>query len=264
MMTNEIFQILGNDFQKLRLNLTAEEIASIAAEQDFSKDTLTNLRYILEHVIEKKQNITVNTLLRLSRLPLRHPKTYDEFDFSAIHGKDAERLKNLQTLSPLYAHKNVILVGPAGTGKTHLAQAFGYECCQHGFKTYFIKMTELRDRMITARSTGKTGRLINSLVRASCLIIDEVGHCQFDKENTQLFFDLVDRRYNKEGNFNMVFTSNKMPSEWNSNFSESDSLLCALDRIFDQAIVFTLRGSSFRGQGREVINLETRRARSIE
>lgn len=264
MMKNEIFQVLGNDCQKLRLNLSAEEIASIATEQNFSEETLANLRYILEHVIAKKQNITVNTLLRLSRLPLRHPKTYNEFDFSAIHGKDAERLRNLQTLSPLYAHKNIILVGPAGTGKTHLAQAFGYECCQHGFKTYFIKMTELRDRMMTARSTGKTTRLINSLVRASCLIIDEVGHCQFDKENTQLFFDLVDRRYNKEGNFNMVFTSNKMPSEWNSNFSESDSLLCALDRIFDQAIVFTLRGSSFRGQGREVINLETKRTRSIE
>jgi len=105
---------------------------------------------------------------------------------------------------------------------------------------------------------------MNSLVRPSCLIIDEVGHCQFDKENTQLFFDLVDRRYNKEGNFNMVFTSNKMPSEWNTNFGESDSLLCALDRIFDQAIVFTLRGSSFRGQEREIIDLETRRTRSIK
>lgn len=263
-MSNDIFHMLENDCQKLRLNLSAEEIASIATEQDFNEAALSAFKFLLDHVIEKKRRITVNTLLRLSRLPLRNAKTFNNFDFSAIHGKETERLKNLETLSPLYAHKNVILVGPAGTGKTHLAQAFGYACCQQGFKAYFIKMTELRDRMITARSTGKTSRLMNSLVRPSCLIIDEVGHCQFDKENTQLFFDLVDRRYNKEGNFNMVFTSNKMPSEWNTNFSESDSLLCALDRIFDQAIVFTLRGSSFRGQKREIIDLETRRTRSIK
>lgn len=263
-MTEEIFQTLEMDCQRLRLHLTAEEIAGIATDQHFNGDSLYNLKYLLEYVIEKKRKVTVNTLLRLSRLPLRSPKTFDGFDFTAIHGDNADRLRNLETLSPLYAHKNIILVGPAGTGKTHLAQAFGYECCQRGLKTYFIKMTELRDRMMTARSTGKTSRLINGLVRPSCLVIDEVGHCQFDKENTQLFFDLVDRRYNKEGNFNMVFTSNKMPSEWESNFSENDSLLCALDRIFDQAIVFTLRGSSFRGQGREVINLETRRVRSIQ
>ncbi|MBQ7418900.1 MAG: ATP-binding protein [Acidaminococcaceae bacterium] len=99
--------------------------------------------------------------------------------------------------------------------------------------------------------------MLNSLVRPSCLIIDEVGHCAFDKENTRLFFDLVDRRYNKEGSFNIVFTSNKYPSEWRSDFSEDDALLCALDRIFDTATVITIKGNSFRGSNCETISVQT-------
>jgi hypothetical protein len=99
--------------------------------------------------------------------------------------------------------------------------------------------------------------ILNGLVRPSCLIIDEVGHCEFDKENTRLFFDLIDRRYNKEGNYNIVFTSNKNPSLWRGNFNEDDSLLCALDRIFDDATVFTIKGQSFRGKKLETVALQT-------
>ena len=61
-------------------------------------------------------------------------------------------------------------------------------------------------------------------MKPSCLIIDEVGHCVFDKENTRMFFDLVDRRYNKEGPYTMIFTSNKQPSQWKQNFNEDPAL----------------------------------------
>jgi len=104
--------------------------------------------------------------------------------------------------------------------------------------------------------------LFNDLIRPSCLIIDEVGHCEFDKENTRLFFDLIDRRYNKEGSYNIVFTSNKNPSAWRDNFNEDDALLCALDRIFDDATVFTIKGNSFRGNDLETISLQTTRVKA--
>ena len=112
-------------------------------------------------------------------------------------------------------------------------------------------MSELQDKFTAARRAGKEASVLNGLVRPSCLIIDEVGHCEFDKENTRLFFDLIDRRYNKEGNFNIVFTSNKHPSHWRGNFNEDDALLCARDRIFDDATVFTIKGEGcwrFLGQ----------------
>lgn len=131
-------------------------------------------------------------------------------------------------------------------------------------KTYFIKASELRDRFLAAKRSGKADSCLNALVRPSCLIIDEIGHCEFDKECTRMFFDLIDRRYNKEGNFNMIFTSNKNPALWREDFNEDTTLLCALDRIFDDAMVFKLRGESFRGKKLETISLQTGKVKAVE
>ena len=212
---------------------------------------------VFDYLLEKRERSTVDFLLRTSRLPLKVPKTFDNFDFSRVTGKNVDKLRSLPTLSALYAHKNLAFIGRPGTGKTHLAQAFGRTCCEHGFRSYFIKMTELRDRMTSARRSGRESNLLSYLVRPSCLIIDEVGHCEFDKENTRLFFDMVDRRYQKEGYSNMVFTSNRDPAQWKENFCENDALLCALDRIFDDAVVFTIKGESFRGRKLETVALRT-------
>ena len=87
---------------------------------------------------------------------------------------------------------------------------------------------------------------------AKMVVLLEPGenrHCG----NTRLFFDMIDRRYNKEGAYNIVFTSNKTPSQWKNNFDEDDALLCSLDRVFDNAIVVNIRGESFRGKGLENI-----------
>ena len=198
----------------------------------------------------------------MSRLPTKEPKTFENFDFSLLKGKDVERLKALPSLAAIYSHRNLAFIGPAGTGKTHLAQAFGYACCQHGMKTYFIKASELRDRFTMAKRSGKTDSCLSALVRPSCLIVDEIGHCAFDRENTRLFFDLIDRRYNKEGAYNIVFTSNRNPSLWRENFHEEDSLLCALDRIFDAATVFNIHGESFRGKNLETYALQAGKVRT--
>ena len=108
-------------------------------------------------------------------------------------------------------------------------------------------MSEMRDKFTATRRAEKEASILNGLVHSSCLIIDEVCHCKFDEENTRLIFDLIDRRYNKEGNFNVVFTSNKHPSHWRTNFNEDDTLLCSLDRIFDDATVFNIREKASEG-----------------
>lgn len=202
-----------------------------------------------------KAESIVSTLLRLSRLPLKEPKTFEGFDFNQLHGKQADALKNLPSLSALYAHKNLAFIGPQGVGKTHLAMAYGRQCCQLGLKAYFLKATELNQRLTDARKYGRESSTINDLVKPSCLIIDEVGRCVFDKENTRMFFDIIDRRYNKEGPNTMIFTSNKGPDKWGGFFNEDSSLLCALDRIFDDATVFMIKGNSYRGRNCETIAL---------
>ena len=261
-MNDSVFETVEECSRVLKLDFSSAEFAQMAEEYDFSEDSVEAVRRVFEYMKRKKVDTTIHTLLKMSRLPLKDPKTFENFDFSVIRGRDADRLKGLSTLSAIYAHKNLAFIGPAGTGKTHLAQAFGYECCQHGMKTYFIKMSELRDKFTAARRAGKEASALNGLVRPSCLIIDEVGHCEFDKENTRLFFDLIDRRYNKEGNFNIVFTSNKSPSQWRRNFNEDDALLCSLDRIFDDATVFNIKGESFRGKHLETIALQTGRVKA--
>lgn len=180
----------------LNIDLGSQEMANLCVEYDLNDASVQAVAHTFEYLKQKKSEKIISTLLRLSRLPLKEPKTFDGFDFNQLHGKHVDALINLPTLSALYAHKNIAFIGPQGVGKTHLAMAYGRSCCMKGMKTYFLKATELNQRFTDARKYGRESSTINGLVKPSCLIIDEVGRCVFDKENTRMFFDVIDRRYN--------------------------------------------------------------------
>ena len=257
-MSEPVFDEMEKRCNYLKLGVTSSELAEICMNLNMDEHELSDLNSVLKAFEEKKAESVVNTCLKLSRLPVKEPKTFAGFDFSRVQGKEAERLKSLSTLAPLYEKKNISFIGPQGVGKTHLAMAFGYACCELGIKTYFLKATELEQRITAARKADRVSRLISSLVKPSCLIIDEVGRCRFDKENTRIFFDIIDRRTTKDGPNCVIFTSNKSPATWGEYFEETDSLLCALDRIFDNAIVFMMKGESYRGRKLETVAVETR------
>ena len=227
-----------------------------ALDNNLNEDDLRNLVAVFKHMAELKNQAVIDTLLKMSRLPLKVPKSFGNFDFSRIHGKSVEKLTALSSLAAVQAHCNLAFIGPPGVGKTHLAMAYGRACCEKGMKSYFLKASELNQKFTEARRMDRVGSLVNFLVKPSCLIIDEIGRCKFDKENTHLFFDLIDRRYGKEGPNCMIFTSNKQPDSWAEYFTEDSTLLCTLDRIFDEASVFIFKGDSFRGQKTETIRLE--------
>lgn len=254
-MNDSLFERIQDCARYLNLDLCAQEMAQLAVERELSEGNIQIIAETLAYLSQKKKETIVSTLLRLSRLPLKEPKTFEGFDFGQLHGKQVDALKNLPSLSALYAHRNLAFIGPQGVGKTHLAMAYGRLCCQNGLKAYFLKATELDQRLTDARKYGRESSTINGLVKPSCLIIDEVGRCVFDKENTSMFFDVIDRRYNKEGPNTMIFTSNKGPDKWGEFFNEDSSLLCALDRIFDDATVFMIKGNSYRGRNCETIAL---------
>lgn len=232
----------------LKLDFSARELAAIASNHHYTEDQLQAVSEVFDYLSNKKHETVIDTLLRLSRLPTKEPKTFEDYDFSRLHGDDIQALKSLPSLSDVNAGRNIAFVGPAGVGKTHLAEAYGRKCCEQGMKVYFLKASELNDKFTAARKFGREAHTIQSLVKPTCLIIDEVGRCRFCKENTAMFFDLVDRRYEKEGPHTIIFTSNKQPNEWAQYFDGNDDLICSLDRIFDRASIFDIKGESYRGR----------------
>lgn len=254
-MNESLFEQIQDSAKYLNLDFCAQEMAQLAFSKALQDEQLQAIAEMFDYLKSKKSERIVSTLLRMSRLPLKEPKTFENFDFSQLHGKQTDALRNLPSMSALYAHKNLAFIGPHGVGKTHLAMAYGRKCCTNGMKAYFLKATELNQRLMDARKYGRESSTINGLVKPSCLIIDEVGRCVFDRENTRMFFDVIDRRYNKDSTSTMIFTSNKSPDKWGEFFNEDSTLLCALDRIFDDATVFMIKGNSYRGRKCETIAL---------
>ena len=255
-MTESIFEKITVSAEILGISLYTATLPKYAHEQNLSEKDLSALAQTLDYLATLKNQSVVDTLLKLSRLPLKNPKSFANFDFTRIHGKSVDHLKNLPTLSAIYAHKNLAFIGPHGVGKTHLAMAYGRACCEKKMKAYFLKASELNERFTNARKLDRVGGTVDFLVKPSCLIIDEIGRCVFDKENTRLFFDVIDRRYSKEGSNCMIFTSNMQPDTWSEFFTEDSTLLCALDRIFDDASVFIIKGESYRGKKQETFKLQ--------
>lgn len=255
-MSDTIYDRVDEYNKVLRLDINGEELAHLANNKGYTKEQLEAIDGFLCHMKEKKEQTVRTTLLRMSRLPMAEPKTFDGFDFSRIHGKNVDEIKQLKALTEVYARMNLAFIGPPGVGKTHISIALGRECCLQGMKTYFLKASELNEKLTSARKFGHEESVIRSLVKPTCLIIDEVARCIFDKENTRMFFDIVDRRYSKDCPNTMIFTSNLTPDKWRDYFTEEDSLLCALDRIFDNAKVFMIKGKTYRGRKRQTISIE--------
>lgn len=254
-MDKNIYEIIQDTASYLKISISSQEIAQFCVDKSMNDSQTEAISEFMEYLKDKRHHNLVGMLQTMSRIPCREPKTFENFDFKRINGKNVEALKNLSSLSTLHAHKNLAFIGPQGVGKTHLAMAYGRVCFENEYKSYFLKATELNQKFTDARRQGKESSVINTLVNPSCLIIDEVGRCVFDKENTRMFFDVIERRYSKDGPNNMIFTSNKSPDKWDEYFSEDSSLLCALDRIFDDAMVFMIKGKSYRGSKCETISI---------
>ena len=168
-MKDSAFETIGEAAAYLKLDLKAADMAALATRENWSEDHLQSVSDMFIFMKKQKEEKTVQTLLRMSRLPLREPKI---FRFSQVQGKEAEMLQNLSTLAALHGRRNLAFIGPQGVGKTHLAMAFGRACCENGYKAYFLKASELNQKLTDAIKYGHESSTINGLVKPSCLIID--------------------------------------------------------------------------------------------
>ena len=254
-MTAEAFlELYGNYMMELRLPLPPDDMLGWIAQSDVSSCELDRIADLLSSMVSKKNENAVTTLKKLSRIPQKSPLTFDNFNMDLLNDKARRQVLSLRNLSFISSKRNVIMIGPTGTGKTHLAMAIGNECCSNKMKAYFIKMDEFKEKFHDALIRENSGRLLNGLSKYSCLIIDEVGYCKFNREETLLFFQLADRVSLKETG-SIVLTSNKDLSQWVGLFDEDDALECTIDRLWDKTICMTFSGISHRGTNREQVEL---------
>ena len=116
-MNESVFELVEKSSQILKIDFSSIEFAKLAEEHELSEEQLHAVGVVFEHLRQRKVETTIHTLLKMSRLPLKDPKTFDNFDFSVIKGRDAAKLKTLPSLSAIYAHRNLAFIGPAGTGR---------------------------------------------------------------------------------------------------------------------------------------------------
>ena len=250
-MLNETINILND------LNLYGLK-NSISNEIDYITNNnlpfLEGLNHFLKNELKYREINRAEANIKVAHFP--YIKEIKDFDFDYQPSINKDIINDLSTLRFIEEKKNVLFLGSPGVGKTHLSMAYGNSCCRKGLRAYFIKATELNEKFTKARRTGTESSAISGLVRPSCLIIDEIGRSIFDMENTRLFFDMIDRRCSKEGPNCIIFTSNLTPDKWRDFFREEDALLCALDRTFDAATVYLMKGESYRGRNLKTYSIE--------
>lgn len=251
----DTIDIIAERLAHLHMDFSASEIGAWVLGRKADDASLSSILSFVDAIAKKSDMKAQEMMTRLSRLPQKNPKLFSSFDTSRLPDESRKAVSTIRTLSFIQASRNIIMVGPTGTGKTHLAEAIGNECCSRRIRTYFIKMQELKDRFRSSIISGSSGRLLSGFLKYQCIIIDEVGYCTLDKDETRLFFQMVDRLSTRASG-SIILTSNRDVSGWSEFFSDMDALECALDRLCDNAICISFSGESYRGMGRTSLSLD--------
>jgi DNA replication protein DnaC len=199
------------------------------------------IEQLLGAQITLRNNRRLQAAMRSSRLPAI--KTLADFDFSFQPSIKREQIDSLHELGFLERKENVIFLGPPGVGKTHLAISLAIEAAQSGRRVYYGTLADLITSLEEAKAAGKFTHRLKTLTYPSLLVVDEIGYLPVSQTGAMLFFQLVNRRYER---VSTVLTSNKGFEEWGQIFGDEVMAAALIDRLLHHCHIVNVRGNSYR------------------
>jgi DNA replication protein DnaC len=203
------------------------------------------LGYLVAREVEGRENTQKELRLKAARFPFY--RTLDDFDFSFQNSVSQQTLRDLAQLDFLRTRENIVLLGPPGVGKTHLAVALGIEAVNQGYRVQFITAQDLADQLYGALADGTVAQAMNKLLRNDLIILDELGYVQFDATGSDHLFQLIAKAYEHRS---LIVTSNLDFQDWGRLFDQPATAAAFLDRLLHHAHVISLRGDSYRVRNR--------------
>jgi DNA replication protein DnaC len=189
------------------------------------------------------------TLMRLKLAHFPFQKTLEQFDFGFQPSIDQRQIEELAALNFVAEGGNVVLLGPPGVGKTHLAVALGLKACLAGYAVYYTSGLELARRLVASLADDSLDQQFLALSKCKVLIIDELGYLPYERQQATLLFQLIARRYERLAT---IVTTNKGFAQWGEVFGGDQAVASAiLDRLLHHAAVFNIRGASYRLKDRQ-------------
>jgi DNA replication protein DnaC len=201
------------------------------------------LTTLLQDEVERRAQSRLR--LRLRRAAFDPAKTLEAFDFTFNPKLNKPQLFELATGQFIARHENVLIYGPTGVGKSHVAQALAHEACRRGYEVLFINTAKMLGHLAGGRADGTHDQRLARYIRPDLLVLDDFGLKPLRAPGPEDLYDVINERYEKAS---IVLTSNRDRSEWAALFGEALLASAALDRLTHGAHFVEITGPSFRAE----------------